>query len=96
MEIDVDPDAFSNAVLEVTGGGSGGGTVKSVDGISPDSQGNVQLGAVRSINNTLYPDAAGNINVPTGVRTVNDKLPDSAGNVNVGTVRSIDSQAPDA
>ena len=37
MEIDVDPDAFSNAVLEVTGGGSGGGTVKSVDGLAPDS-----------------------------------------------------------
>lgn len=42
MQIDVDEDSFKAAVAEA----SGSGTVKSVDNVMPDDNGNVELGAV--------------------------------------------------
>ena len=78
--------------MEITEGGSGGGTVQSVDGIPPDAQGNVQLGAVRSINN-VQPDANGNIN--SIVTSIDNVQPDANGNIN-GVVFSVNDNAPDA
>ena len=72
----MDEDTFSQAVLEVTEGGSGGGTVKYVDNVPPDANGNVQLGAIRSLNNEYYPDSNGNLNVGLGVGSVNNVGPD--------------------
>ena len=98
MHIDVDENTFAQQVLDVTGGGSGGGTVKSVDGVVPDSEGNVPLGAIRSINSHYYPDANGNIEVGLGVASVNGELPDENGNVeiDVGSVASVNNVTPDA
>ena len=58
--------------------------VESVNGLSPDSNGNVNVGTVKSVNSQL-PDADGNINLPTvaGVTSVNGNGPDSSGNVTV-------------
>ena len=73
--------------------------VFSINGITPDADGNVQvngadLGAVATVNG-LAPDSAGNVDVGT-VKTVNSKNPDPAGNVNVGTVISVDGYLPDS
>ena len=96
MQIDIDQDAFSQQVLEITGGGSGGGTVKAVDGIAPNANGNVTLGAIRSVNHNFYPDADGNIEVGIGVSSVNGNQPDANGNVTVpvGQVNSVNGIAP--
>ena len=55
--------------VTVTAASSGGGTVKSVNSVSPDAAGNVSLtigtGTVKSVNG-LAPDAAGNVTVSTG------------------------------
>ena len=47
----------------ISGGGSGSGSVSSVDDIHPDATGNVKLGAVRSVN-SIQPDADGNVVIP--------------------------------
>jgi len=72
---------------------TGSGTVKSVDHISPDQQGNVQINAIRTINGH-NGDSVGNF---AGVVTsVNSTAPDANGNVDVGTVKSVNSTTPDA
>ena len=96
MNIDVDPDTFAQAVMNVTGGGSGGGTVKSVDNIAPDANGNVPLGAIRSINENVYPDANGNVDLGLGVASVNGIMPDQNGDVDLGTITySVNNITPD-
>ena len=71
--------------------------VETVNGISPDAQGNVNVGTVKSVNGSA-PDAQGNVNLPTvaGVTSVNGVGPDAQGNVNVGTVKSVNGSTPDA
>lgn len=44
---------------------SGVGSVKTVNGISPDGAGNITVGSVKTVNGAL-PDAAGDINVAAG------------------------------
>ena len=44
MQIDVDEESFNTAVRA---SGVGGGTVKSVDDVEPDDDGNIELNAAR-------------------------------------------------
>lgn len=83
----VDTSALSAAL--------GGGTVKSVNGVGPDSSGNVTIavgtGTVRSVNG-IAPNAAGNVTIAVGtgtVRSVNGIGPDSSGNVTISTGTSL-------
>lgn len=71
--------------------------VFSINGITPDSNGNVQvngadLGAVVSVDG-VSPDSLGNVDL-RAVKTVNGISPDSAGNVLAGTVRSVNGKSP--
>lgn len=61
--------------------------VETVNGISPDANGNVNVGTVKSVNGST-PDAQGNVNLPTvaGVTSVDGVGPDSDGNVQLGNV----------
>lgn len=97
IKIGIDEDNFSQAVLEIAGGGSGGGTVKSVDDIPPDANGNVPLDAVKSVDG-VEPTTDGNVDLGA-VKSVNDNLPDENGNVTVsfphGAVDSVDHISPD-
>ena len=71
-------------------GGSGGGTVKSVDHVSPDANGNVQLNAIRTINGH-NGDSVGNF---AGVVTsINGNTP-TDGAVTMTVVESVDGVAP--
>lgn len=71
--------------------------VETVNGISPDAQGNVNVGTVKSVNGST-PDAQGNVNLPTvaGVTSVNGIGPDAQGNVQiaVGAVNTVNNIAP--
>lgn len=73
--------------------------VETVNGISPDVNGNVDVGTVKSVNYSL-PDATGNINLPTvaGVTSVDGIGPDSSGNVQLGNlyVKQINTKTPDS
>lgn len=59
--------------------------VETVNGISPDSNGNVNVGTVKSVNNT-QPDSSGNVNLPTvqGVTSVDNIGADGEGNIRLG------------
>lgn len=79
-------------------GMDGSGSVAAVDGVSPNSSGNVVLGAVRSVNGSK-PDANGNVEVDAGggtVQSVDGVSPDGSGNVLLGAVRSVNGNTPDA
>ena len=92
MQIDVDEATFNEAVMRVAGGG-----VRSVDGITPDPDGNIPLSAVRTINNEA-PDANGNIDIELSgtVTSVNDIAPDLNGNVDLGElVYTVNGTTPD-
>ena len=69
--------------------------VESVNGLSPDANGNVNVGTVKSVNSTL-PDANGNVNLPTvaGVTSVDGIGPDGNGDVPLGAVTEINSITP--
>lgn len=83
--------------------------VTKVNGISPDANGNVLSGTIRSVNGispTSLP-TPGNISITASdvgalpstidpVETVNGISPDANGNVNVGTVKSVNNSTPDA
>lgn len=83
--------------------------VETVNGISPDSNGNVNVGTVKSVNGST-PDAQGNVNLPTvaGVTSVNNIGADEQGNVQltasdvgaladtVNPVLSINNRTPDS
>lgn len=58
--------------------------VETVNGISPDADGNVNVGTVKSVNGST-PDANGNINLPTvsGVTSVDGVGADAQGNVQI-------------
>ena len=72
-----------------------GGTVKSVNGMTPDSEGNIQVGGDTDIIKTvsgLTPDESGNIEVSTQnlggvIKTINGIAPDSDGNINLKVER---------
>lgn len=90
IEVGIDQAQFEEEVKRITG--TAENQVSTVDGVGPDSGGNVQLGAVRAINGEYYPDENGNLNIPYGdgkVKSVDWIEPDSAGNVNTGAIKSI-------
>lgn len=64
--------------------------VETVNGISPDANGNVNVGTVKSVNGST-PDANGNVNLPTvaGVTSVCGIGPDAQGNVEL-TASDVD------
>lgn len=73
--------------------------VFSINGHTPDSEGNVQLtgtelGAVGTVNGKS-PDSNGNVEVGT-VRTINNQIPNQYGEIDVGKVRTVNGFAPDA
>ena len=82
------PDAEGDVQLT----GAELGAVGTVNGKSPDSNGNVEVGTVRKINNQT-PNAAGEIEVGK-VRTVNGFAPDAQGEVKAGTIRSVNGKSP--
>lgn len=65
------------------------GRVKTVNSVSPDSNGNVAIDVgVKTVNSTS-PDANGNIAVNVGVKTVNGNTPDANGNIVLSIPQSI-------
>lgn len=71
------------------------GTVKSVNGSTPDASGNVNLPQVSGVTSVDGVGADSNGNVPlNAVKSVNGIMPTN-GNVNVGTVRTVNGRAPD-
>lgn len=71
--------------------------VETVNGISPDANGNVNVGTVKTVNGSA-PDAQGNVNLPTvaGVTSVDGIGPDAQGNVNLGSVyvKTVNGESP--
>ena len=72
--------------------------VFSINGYTPDAEGNVQLtgtelGAVGTVNGKS-PDSNGDVEVGT-VRTINNKTPDANGAIYVGTVRTVNGFSAD-
>lgn len=92
MQIDVDEETFTQAVRNI----AGDGTVKSVDSILPDENGNVELsGYVESVNGEV-PDTDGAVSVDVGVLTIDSTSPDANGNINLSYVKTVNSTQPDA
>ncbi len=71
--------------------------VFSVNEITPDENGNVDVGTVKSINGST-PDANGNVNLPTvsGVTSVDGIGADAQGNVQLNAVKSVNGETPNA
>lgn len=76
-------------VVYVVGGGNGGGSVESVNGIAPDQDGNVVLtatdvGAASSVN-SIAPDQDGDVVLTAtdvgAASSVNNIAPDGSGNI---------------
>ena len=86
--IEVDPDVLGGA-----------GTVKSVNSISPDANGDVDLGnIVYSVNNAT-PDANGNVTINIPVQTVvsvDHKSPDQQGNIQLNAICTINGHNGDS
>lgn len=59
------PDVIENILDKLENVGSGDGTVKSVNNVSPDANGNVSLTVVKSVNGTA-PDSNGNVTISAG------------------------------
>lgn len=59
----------------------GSGSVSSVNSLSPDANGNVDLGDIVHTVNGTAPDSAGNVALGSLVKQVNSVSPDSSGNV---------------
>lgn len=72
------------------------GTVKSVNGSTPDASGNVNLPQVSGVTSVdgIGADASGNVPL-NAVKSVNGITP-TDGNVNVGTVKSVNGNTPDS
>ena len=78
-----------------------GGTVKSVNGMTPDSEGNIQIeietSAIKTING-VAPDETGDIDLELmkpsdGIKTINGVAPDINGNVELSNVTVIVSES---
>ena len=72
------------------------GLVESVNGTSPDSSGDVDLGDIVHSVNGVAPDANGDVQLAV-VESVNGVAPDANGDVDLGDiVYSVDGISPDA
>lgn len=82
--------------IKPTSGNVDVGTVKSVNGSTPDENGNVNLPNVSGVTSVddIGADAQGNVPL-NAVKKVNNIAPDGTGNVNVGTVKKVNNKNPD-
>lgn len=70
------------------------GAIKTVNGNSPDADGNVVVEAgIKTVNN-IQPDAAGNVDLGQLVKTVNSHEPDENGNIQFDVVEKVDGVSP--
>lgn len=68
-------------------GGNGTNVVKTVNGIAPDENGNVEI---------TIPDSGGNVDLTGVVKSVNGQTPDQNGNVEIDASRPTDEQVQTA
>ena len=70
------------------------GAIKTVNGNSPDADGNVVVEAgIKTVNN-IQPDETGNVDLGQLVKTVNSYEPDENGNIQFDIVEKVDGVSP--
>ena len=70
------------------------GAIKTVNGNSPDADGNVVVEAgIKTVNN-IQPDETGNVDLGQLVKTVNSHEPDENGNIQFDVVEKVDGVSP--
>ena len=69
------------------------GSIKTVNGITPDQNGNVVIPAALRVNN-IIPDVTGNVDLGTLVKSVNDHEPDGNGKITFSVVEKVDGVEP--
>lgn len=70
------------------------GAIKTVNGNSPDADGNVVVEAgIKTVNN-IQPDGNGNVDLGKLVKTVNSHEPDENGNIQFDVVEKVDGVSP--
>lgn len=69
------------------------GSIKTVNGNSPDENGNVVVPSVLKVNN-VEPDETGNVDLGTLVKSVNDHEPDENGKITFSVVERVDGVEP--
>ena len=75
----------------------GSGSVVSVNSLSPDANGNVNLGDIVHTVNGTAPDSSGNVALGSLVKQVNSISPDNSGNVSLGDiVHKVNNVSPDS
>lgn len=65
------------------------GSIKTINGNSPDENGNVVVPSVLKVNN-VEPDETGNVDLGTLVKSVNDHEPDENGKITFSVVERVD------
>ena len=69
------------------------GSIKTINGNSPDENGNVVIPSVQKVNN-IEPDVNGNVDLGTLVKSVNDHEPDENGKITFSVVERVDGVEP--
>ena len=69
------------------------GSIKTINGKSPDENGNVVIPSVQKVNN-IEPDENGNVDLGTLVKSVNDHEPDENGKITFSVVERVDGVEP--
>ena len=69
------------------------GSIKTVNGNSPDKNGNVVIPSVLKVNDIL-PDDTGNVDLGVLVKSVNDHQPDENGKISFSVVEKVDGVEP--
>ena len=70
------------------------GSIKTVNGNTPDKNGNVVIPAVLRVNETIIPDETGNVDLGVLVKSVNDHEPDENGKISFSVVERVDGVEP--
>lgn len=69
------------------------GSVKTVNDVKPDQNGNIKVDTLKSVNG-IVPDEAGNVDLGTLVKSVNDHVPDENGKISFSVVERVDGVEP--
>lgn len=69
------------------------GSIKTVNGNTPDKNGNVVIPSVQKVNDIL-PDDTGNVDLGVLVKSVNDHEPDENGKITFSVVERVDGVEP--
>lgn len=69
------------------------GSVKTVNDVKPDQNGNIKVDTLKSVNG-IVPDEAGNVDLGTLVKSVNDHQPDENGKISFSVVERVDGVQP--